>query len=156
MQTQFDTVVYARNITDVDDKIIAAAHESGRTIESVTAEFTAKYREDMAELNALPPTLEPHATHNIDAMIELTRTLIENSDFTKLSPLTYLRAVQDFEPDLVLMDVNMPGIGGIEATRKILQFAPDVRIIAVTAIRRSKENGSSQAPEMMAVPCWSS
>ena len=31
----------------------------------------------MAQLNALPPTLEPHATHNIDAMIELTRTLIE-------------------------------------------------------------------------------
>jgi len=77
LQTQFDTVVYARNITDVDDKIIAAARESGRTIESVTTEFTAKYREDMAELNALPPTLEPHATHNIDAMIELTRTLIE-------------------------------------------------------------------------------
>ena len=77
LQTHFDRVVYARNITDVDDKIIAAARESGLTIESVTAEFTAKYREDMAELNALPPTLEPHATHNIDAMIELTRTLIE-------------------------------------------------------------------------------
>jgi len=77
LQTQFDSVVYARNITDVDDKIIAAARESGRTIESVTTEFTGKYREDMAELNALPPTLEPHATHNIDAMVELTRTLIE-------------------------------------------------------------------------------
>ena len=77
LQTQFDSVVYARNITDVDDKIIAAARESGRTIESVTTEFTDKYREDMAELNALPPTLEPHATHNIDAMVELTRTLIE-------------------------------------------------------------------------------
>jgi cysteinyl-tRNA synthetase len=77
LQTQFDSVVYARNITDVDDKIIAAARESGRTIESVTTEFTDKYREDMAELNALPPTLEPHATHNIEAMVELTRTLIE-------------------------------------------------------------------------------
>jgi len=77
LQTQFDSVIYARNITDVDDKIIAAARDSGRTIESVTAEFTDKYREDMAELNALPPTLEPHATHNIGAMIELTRTLIE-------------------------------------------------------------------------------
>jgi cysteinyl-tRNA synthetase len=70
-------VVYARNITDVDDKIIAAARESGRGIEEVTREYTAKYREDMAQLNALEPTLEPHATHNIDAMIELTRTLVE-------------------------------------------------------------------------------
>jgi cysteinyl-tRNA synthetase len=77
LQTHFDKVIYARNITDVDDKIIAAAREGGRSIESVTDEFTAKYREDMAALNALPPTLEPHATHNIEAMIALTRTLIE-------------------------------------------------------------------------------
>lgn len=77
LQTQYGTVIYARNITDVDDKIIAAAKEGDRSIESVTDEYTAKYREDMAALNALTPTLEPHATHNIDAMIELTETLIE-------------------------------------------------------------------------------
>ena len=77
LQTHFDKVIYARNITDVDDKIIAAAKEGNRSIESVTEEYTAKYREDMAQLNALPPTLEPHATHNIDAMIELTRSLVE-------------------------------------------------------------------------------
>ncbi|MEP5567015.1 MAG: cysteine--tRNA ligase [Halioglobus sp.] len=77
LQTQYGTVTYARNITDVDDKIIAAAKEGDRSIESVTEEYTGKYREDMAELNALPPSLEPHATHNIDAMIELTSTLIE-------------------------------------------------------------------------------
>jgi cysteinyl-tRNA synthetase len=77
LQTHYDKVVYARNITDVDDKIIAAARESNRSIESVTEEFTTKYREDMAQLNALPPTLEPHATHNIDAMIELTQTLVD-------------------------------------------------------------------------------
>ena len=77
LQTHYDAVIYARNITDVDDKIIVAARESNRSIESVTEEFTVKYREDMAQLNALPPSLEPRATHNIDAMIELTRTLIE-------------------------------------------------------------------------------
>jgi cysteinyl-tRNA synthetase len=77
LQTHFSHVTYARNITDVDDKIIAAAKEGGRSIESVTEEFTAKYREDMAQLNALSPTLEPHATHNIEAMVALTTTLIE-------------------------------------------------------------------------------
>ncbi|MFB0949913.1 MAG: cysteine--tRNA ligase, partial [Halioglobus sp.] len=77
LQTHYEAVVYARNITDVDDKIIVAARESNRSIESVTEEFTVKYREDMAQLNALPPSLEPRATHNIDAMIELTRTLID-------------------------------------------------------------------------------
>jgi cysteinyl-tRNA synthetase len=77
LQTHYDEVVYARNITDVDDKIIAAAKEGNRSIESVTGEFTSKYREDMAQLNALPPTLEPHATHNIDAMIDLTQALLD-------------------------------------------------------------------------------
>ncbi|MBN7798345.1 cysteine--tRNA ligase [Parahaliea mediterranea] len=77
LQTHYDNVVYARNITDVDDKIIAAAREGNRSIDAVTEEFTAKYREDMAQLNALPPTLEPHATHNIAAMIALTEKLIE-------------------------------------------------------------------------------
>ena len=76
LQTHYDTVIYARNITDVDDKIIAAAQEGGRSIEAVTDEFTACYREDMEQLNALTPTLEPHATHNIEPMIELTRTLL--------------------------------------------------------------------------------
>ncbi len=77
LQTHYGEVIYARNITDIDDKIIAAAREGGRSIESVTDEYTAKYREDMAALNTLQPTLEPHATHNIDAMIDLTATLIE-------------------------------------------------------------------------------
>jgi len=77
LQTHYGNVTYARNITDVDDKIIAAAKEGDRSIESVTDEFTAKYREDMAQLNTLTPTLEPHATHNIEPMIELTRKLIE-------------------------------------------------------------------------------
>ena len=77
LQTAYSKVTYARNITDVDDKIIAAAREGQRSIEAVTEEFTAKFREDMAQLNALPPTLEPHATHNIEPMIALTQTLIE-------------------------------------------------------------------------------
>jgi cysteinyl-tRNA synthetase len=76
LQTGFDEVVYARNITDIDDKIIAAARDGGRTIDEVTDEFTAKYREDMAELNALAPTMEPHATRNIGPMISLVEALI--------------------------------------------------------------------------------
>ncbi|WOJ94262.1 cysteine--tRNA ligase [Congregibacter variabilis] len=76
LQTRYDKVMYARNITDIDDKIMRAAHEQGVAIDVIAGEFTQKYREDTAQLNALPPTLEPHATDNIGPMIALTETLI--------------------------------------------------------------------------------
>jgi cysteinyl-tRNA synthetase len=77
LQTHYDEVVYARNITDIDDKIIAAVRETGRDIDEFTAEFTQKYREDMGGLNVLQPTIEPHATHHIPEMIALTEALVE-------------------------------------------------------------------------------
>ena len=48
--------------------------------------------------------------------------------------LEFLRNTQE-KPDLVLMDVNMPGIGGIEATRRINHAYPEIRILAVTALQ---------------------
>jgi cysteinyl-tRNA synthetase len=77
LQTLFDEVIYARNITDIDDKIMAAAAERGVGIEAISEEFAAKFREDTAALNALPPTLEPHATDNIGPMVALTEALID-------------------------------------------------------------------------------
>ena len=77
LRALYPQVIYARNITDIDDKIIAAARERKEGIEAVTQEFTEKYREDMAKLNALPPDLEPRATENIDPMQALITQLIE-------------------------------------------------------------------------------
>ncbi len=71
-----DAVVYARNITDVDDKIITAAAETGEPIGRITEKFTQIYREDMASLGALAPSVEPHATDHIAHMIALMKTLI--------------------------------------------------------------------------------
>ena len=70
-------VTYARNITDVEDKIIVAANASGETIEQVTTRTTRAFHDDMAALGALPPTVEPRATQAIPEMIELIETLIE-------------------------------------------------------------------------------
>ena len=76
LQTQYQTVRYARNITDIDDKIITAARERGEPIDAVTSEFTQKFREDVAALGTLPPTLEPHATHNLGPMIAMVEALL--------------------------------------------------------------------------------
>ena len=72
----YPTVVYARNITDIDDKIIQAAAARGCSIDVISEEFTVKYREDMGSLNALTPTLEPRATEHLAEMISLTERLI--------------------------------------------------------------------------------
>jgi cysteinyl-tRNA synthetase len=69
-------VVYARNFTDVDDKIIDAAARAGVSIDEITARFGAAYREQMAALGVLAPTLEPTATGHIDEMIDLIERLI--------------------------------------------------------------------------------
>src|SRR4249919_2171201 len=55
-------VVYARNVTDVDDKINAAAAEAGVPIQTITQRYAAAYREDMAKLGVDEPDVVPHAT----------------------------------------------------------------------------------------------
>ena len=71
-----DCVTYVRNITDVDDKINAAAQASGEPISAITARTTKAFHDDIAELNALPPDVEPRATEHIADMIDMIETLI--------------------------------------------------------------------------------
>ncbi|MBI3453230.1 MAG: cysteine--tRNA ligase [Rhodospirillales bacterium] len=72
----YPKVTYVRNITDVDDKIMAAAKESGEEIDSITVRTARAYHEDMAALGALPPDIEPRATQHIPQMIGMIGTLI--------------------------------------------------------------------------------
>jgi cysteinyl-tRNA synthetase len=74
----YPRVTYARNITDVDDKINARARESGEPIAAITARTTADFHADMAALGALPPDVEPRATGHIVEMIALIERLIAN------------------------------------------------------------------------------
>jgi cysteinyl-tRNA synthetase len=71
-----DHVVYAANITDVDDKIIAAAAETGRPIGEITALYERIYSEDMAALGVIEPSFRPHATEHIGGMIALIEQLV--------------------------------------------------------------------------------
>jgi cysteinyl-tRNA synthetase len=69
-------LIYARNITDVDDKINAAAAESGVDIRTLTTQFVDAYHEDMSALGVNPPDIEPRATDHLPEMIEMIETLI--------------------------------------------------------------------------------
>jgi cysteinyl-tRNA synthetase len=71
-----DSVVYARNVTDVDDKIIAAAESEGVGYRRITERYYQNYMEDMGALNVLPPNFEPRATAFIDRMIPMIQKLI--------------------------------------------------------------------------------
>src|SRR5881628_3924942 len=57
-----DSLVYARNVTDVDDKIIAAAEKEGLNYRTITERYYRNYMDDMGALNVQPPTFEPRAT----------------------------------------------------------------------------------------------
>lgn len=71
------TVTFARNITDVEDKIIAASQETGKPIDEITEHFTRVYNDDMGALGVLPPDIEPRATEHIVEMVAMIETLIE-------------------------------------------------------------------------------
>jgi len=72
-----DAVVYARNLTDIDDKIIKAATEQGVEISAITEKFAKIYQDDLKALNCLEPTEEPKATTHIPDMIMMISELIE-------------------------------------------------------------------------------
>ena len=69
-------VVYARNVTDVDDKIIASAAEEGVDVSVITERYERFYLEDMGALGVRPPTIAPHATQEILPMIAMIAELV--------------------------------------------------------------------------------
>lgn len=71
------TLTFARNFTDVDDKINAAAMESGKPIGAITERFKQAYNQDMGALGVLSPDVEPCATDHIGEMIDMIGTLID-------------------------------------------------------------------------------
>lgn len=70
-------VIYVRNITDIDDKIIRRANENGEPFEALVERMIAAMHEDEARLNVLRPDVEPRATQHIDGMFAMIQTLID-------------------------------------------------------------------------------
>lgn len=78
LKLHYKGVNYARNITDIDDKINKAAADQGVPIGVISEKFTLAYQEDMRDLHVQEPTLQPKATDHVDEIIHIIQNLIEN------------------------------------------------------------------------------
>jgi cysteinyl-tRNA synthetase len=70
-------VTYARNITDIDDKIIKKAVEQGKDIKEITDFYTTAFHKEMSAIGVSRPDIEPKATESLEAMYEMIQTLID-------------------------------------------------------------------------------
>jgi cysteinyl-tRNA synthetase len=88
-------VLYARNYTDIDDRIIKLAVDSGQPMSAITEKFAAIYEEDTGALGVLKPTFTPRATENVPGMIKLIETLIANGKAYKVESGVYFAVGAD-------------------------------------------------------------
>ena len=77
--TYGEKVIYVRNITDVDDKIIEASKKKNKSIKEITEEVTKIFNKNCEDLNCIKPTEEPKATEHISGMIEMISSLIKKN-----------------------------------------------------------------------------
>ena len=76
LRTRYPRVTYVSNITDIDDKINAAAAENGEDIATLAERFALAYQEDISALGVRPPDVVPKATHHIAEIVDMIDTLI--------------------------------------------------------------------------------
>ena len=115
LRYKFKNIIYARNITDVDDKIINASNEEGLGVSEITKKYTKQYHEDFKKLNVLSPDIEPFATDHIHEMINFINELISNKN-------AYISETH------VLFDVSSFSEYGNLSGRKIEDMMPGSRV----------------------------
>ena len=135
-------VVFARNFTDVDDKINAAAAESGKPIGEITERFIEAYRADMGELGVLPPDIEPRATEHIDVMIEMIEGLVSGG---------YAYVAEEH----VLFDVAAYDDYGALSRRDLREMIAGARV-EVAPYKRSPQDFVLWKPSTPELPGWDS
>ena len=84
-------VTFVQNFTDIDDKMIKKANEEGTTVKAIADRYIAEYFTDAKGLGIEPATVHPHATDNIDAIIDIIATLIEKGHAYPTADGVYFR-----------------------------------------------------------------
>lgn len=90
-------VKFAKNFTDIDDKILKKIDETGKSLEDITSFYTQRYLDDMKELNVLRADFEPKATQNLNEIISYIELLLKNNSAYKLDDGIYFDTSKDDE-----------------------------------------------------------
>ncbi len=115
LKDTYPRVTYVRNITDVDDKIIAAARERHIDIDQLTEQTTEAFHADMAALGALSPDIEPRATRHIGEMIAMIEKLVTAGN------------AYAAEGHVLFRVSSMPGYGGL-SNRSMREMIAGARV----------------------------
>ena len=137
-----DAVIYARNVTDVDDKINQAAIDQGVAISVITDRFTAIYEADMAALGALAPTMQPRATAHVPQMLAMIARLVEAG---------HAYAAEGH----VLFDVSSFPAYGVLSGRSLDEMVAGARV-EVAAYKRNPADFVLWKPSKPGEPVWES
>ncbi len=135
-------LTFARNFTDVDDKINEAAIRTGKPIDAITAKYMAAYNEDMGTLGVLPPDVEPRATQHIDDMIAMIAALIESGNAYEAE-------------GHVLFDVTSYEDYGALSKRDLREMIAGARV-EVAPYKRSPQDFVLWKPSTPELPGWDS
>ena len=135
-------LTFARNFTDVDDKINEAAIKTGKPIDEITAKYMTAYNEDMGTLGVLPPDVEPRATQHIDDMVAMIGVLVESG--------------HAYEADgHVLFDVTSYDDYGALSKRDLREMIAGARV-EVAPYKRSPQDFVLWKPSTPELPGWDS
>jgi cysteinyl-tRNA synthetase len=135
-------LTFARNITDVDDKINQAAIDTGKSINEITAKFIKAYNDDMGALGVLPPDIEPRATEHVEEMIALIADLIDKGFAYEAE-------------GHVLFDVSSNPDYGKLSTRDLREMIAGARV-EVAPYKRSAHDFVLWKPSTPELPGWDS
>lgn len=138
----YPRIRYARNITDIDDKINAKAREEGVPIDVIAARYAAKYHEDMAVLGVGLPDIEPYATQHIPEMQAMIEKLIAQG--------------HAYEAEgHVLFDVSSDGSYGSLSRRQRDDMIAGARV-EIAPFKRNPEDFVLWKPSDASLPGWES
>ena len=135
-------LTFARNITDIDDKINAASLETGKPIADITERFIEAYNDDMGALGVLPPDIEPRATEHVTEMITMIESLIAKGH-------------ADVAEGHVLFDVSSHDDYGALSKRDLRQMIAGSRV-EVAPYKKAAHDFVLWKPSTPELPGWES